>query len=110
MRRHRSARLPEEPLWPTYTPVGEDPARRAAAMRELRSLSNEIADAFAMRDQRMLALASSQSLSRRDMAIACGLNKSRVDQIIVELAKADQERRNAAAHARSGRHAPISAA
>ena len=55
-------------------------------MRELRRLSNAVADAYFARDDKMLALALSESLSRADMARATGLNKSRVDQIIREMA------------------------
>jgi hypothetical protein len=75
-------------------------------MEELRDLSNSIAGAFRARDQRLLALASSGSLSRRDMATATGLNKSRVDQIIREMAEAEQAAKNAAAHETVQRHLP----
>ena len=97
---------PAEELWPTYTPVGEKPAARAALMRELRELSLDVRRAYAARDERLLALATSQSLSRRDMATATGLAKSRVDQIIAERARAHQERINVAAAERTRRHLP----
>jgi hypothetical protein len=73
-------------LEPTSTPAGVDRERQIESMRELRELSNDIAHAYFARDDRMLALALSGSLSRKDMARATGLNKSRVDQIIREMA------------------------
>jgi len=51
-------------------------------MRKLRAMHNEIPLGYQRRDGQMTAWALSNSLSRRDMAIATGLAKSRVDQII----------------------------
>ena len=76
-------------------------------MEELRELSNRIARSFEARDQRLLALALSHGLSRQDMALATGLNKSRVDQIIREMAERDQRLRNDATSANARRHLPI---
>lgn len=75
-------------------------------MRELRLLSNNIRHGYRERDERMLALAHSGTISRRDMARATGLNKSRVDQIIREMAISHQERINLAAAERVARHMP----
>lgn len=85
MRRPRHALLPADELQPSFVPAGENPAVRAGHMGRLRELSNAIADGYRERDELLLALAASQTLSRRDMATACGLAKSRVDQIIAEL-------------------------
>lgn len=97
---------PAEELRPTYVPTGEDPAARATLMRELRELSLDVRRAYAARDERLLALACSQTLSRRDMATATGLAKSRVDQIIAARWQAHQERLNVAAAERVRRHLP----
>lgn len=59
---------------------------QADAMQELRDLQNRIAEAYRLRDDRMSTLALSGRLSRADMASAMGLTKSRVDQIIREVA------------------------
>lgn len=80
--------------------------RQIEAMRELRELHNDVGRSFRARDDRMTALALSGSLSRRDIAEAVGLNKSRVDQILRELAIADQNLKNAAAAERVRRHMP----
>lgn len=106
MRRPRHDLLPDEDLQPTFVPAGEDRELRAAYMRELRALSNAIAESYHARDQLLLRLAASQTLSRRDMATACRLAKSRVDQIISELAQAEQNRRNAVGLERVRRHTP----
>jgi hypothetical protein len=73
-------------------------------MRELRELSNGIVASHYKRDRRMQALANSGSLSRQDMAVAAGLHKSRVDQIIRELTELDQLRRSEEAAERVRRH------
>ena len=52
-------------------------------MRELRQAQNLIADGHAVRDGLMHAWALTNTLSRRDMALATGLAKSRVDQEVV---------------------------
>lgn len=53
-------------------------------MRALRAMHNEIPLGYQRRDGQMTAWALSNSLSREDMAIATGLVKSRVNQIIRE--------------------------
>jgi hypothetical protein len=84
-RRHRHNVLDDD-LEPTWTPPGVDRERQIESMRELRRLSNAVAEAYLARDDKMLAQALSHSLSRRDIARATGLNKSRVDQVIREMA------------------------
>jgi len=96
--------LPDEDLMPTYVPVGESATARAAAMRELHKLSNRIPQTIRERDELLLAYATSQSLSRRDMATACGLTEGRVQQILTELSQRDQRIRNARAAETTGRH------
>ena len=81
--------LPYEGLQPE-SPVRDVPLdRQAEAMRELRAMHNEIPNGFIRRDRQMQAWALSNSLSRQDMAIAVGMHKSRVDQIIRDLTLAD---------------------
>jgi hypothetical protein len=82
MRHPAYQQLPDEVLEPTYTPPGIESAAQRAHLRELRELQNAIPAAQFTRDDRMTALALSGAVSRRDMARACGLNKSRVDQIV----------------------------
>lgn len=108
-RAHRHDHLPDGDLWPGDLLPGIDPADQAAHMRELRALHNRIADGYRARDERMLALASSNALRRRDMGLATGLVESRVNQIIRELAEAYQHRRNVAAAEQVARHMPPAA-
>jgi hypothetical protein len=77
--------LPEEDLRPSRPVPHATVDDQAASMLELRALHNEIPLGYRNRDARMTALAISNSLSREDMAIATGLAKSRVDQIIREV-------------------------
>jgi non-ribosomal peptide synthetase component F len=84
MRRHRHELLPDEDLQPTHPVPHALIEDQAASMRELRALHNEIPLGYQRRDARMTALAISNSVSREDIAIATGLVKSRVDQIIRE--------------------------
>lgn len=74
--------LPDEAIEPTSTPPGAEYAEQLQILRELRALQNAIPAAQLARDQRLVAIARTGTVSRRDMARACGLNKSRVDQII----------------------------
>ena len=84
MRHHRHDLLPDVDLQPTH-PVPHVPTEvQAASMRNLRAIHNEIPLGYQKRDGQMTAWALSNSLSREDMAIATGLAKSRVDQIIRE--------------------------
>jgi hypothetical protein len=81
--RHPAYRtLPDEPIEPTITPPGTTFEEQRDALRQLRVLQNAIPAAQLARDERLAALAHSGTVSRRDMARACGLNKSRIDQII----------------------------
>lgn len=75
-------------------------------MQELRALRNRIADSYRDCDELMLAFATSNALSRHDMAAATGLAESRVNQIVRELAELHQDRRNAAAAELVARHMP----
>jgi len=94
---HRYEVLPEHELIPTRPVPGVPIAVQTAHMHELRKAQNRIADAHAERDGLMHAWALSNTLSRHDMAVAAGLAKSRVDQLIREAAEKDVARRNAAA-------------
>jgi hypothetical protein len=80
--------------------------RQADAMRELRAMHNQIPNGYLKRDRQMQAWALSNSVSRRDMAIATGLVKSRVDQIIRDLTLADNARKAREAVERVRRHLP----
>ncbi len=82
MRHHRHDLLPDEVLLPTNPVPHVSLAAQAASMRRLRAMHNEIPLGYQRRDGQMTAWALSNSLSRADMAIATGLAKSRVDQII----------------------------
>jgi hypothetical protein len=106
-RRNRYA-TPQDELTPTWTPGGTDYDLQVESMRELRELTNHIAQAHWERDERMAALALSNSLSRRDMATAIGCTKSRVDQILRETAEELQRRSGRAAAARVALHMPTS--
>jgi hypothetical protein len=57
------------------------PRNRAKPFAGLRALQNAIPASQKARDARIAALARTGAVSRRDMARACGLNKSRIDQI-----------------------------
>jgi hypothetical protein len=105
-RKRRHDKQPTEVLTPTFSPPGHSFDRQVAYMEELRGLSNQIAERYQARDDLLLALAMSESLSRRDMATACGLNKSRVDQIIKEMAERHEQRQSAMGQARGRRHLP----
>jgi hypothetical protein len=89
MRPHRYEQLPDIDLQPMDPVRGIPLDRQAASMRQLRAAHNRIADSFRERDLLMQAWALSHSLSRHDMAVATGLVKSRVDQIIRDLTLAD---------------------
>ena len=105
-KRHRYNALPDEDLTPTR-PIRDVPiAVQRDHMRELRESQNQIVNAHAIRDSLMLAWALSNTLSRHDMALATGLAKSRVDQLIREAAERDITRRNAEAAERVRRHMP----
>lgn len=82
MRHHRHDVLPEEDLQPTQPVPHVALDVQASSMRKLRAMHNEIPLGYQKRDGQMTAWAISNSLSRVDMAIATGLAKSRVDQIV----------------------------
>jgi hypothetical protein len=104
-RPHRHATIDED-LLPSWTTSSHDYARQVESMREIRELANNVAGAYHRRDELFHALALSNSLSRQDMARAAGLNKTRVDQIIREMAEEDQRRKNVEAQERVRRHMP----
>jgi hypothetical protein len=105
--RHPATRtLPDEPIEPTYTPLGMTVEVQREILCELRQLQNAIPAAQLQRDDRLTSLALSGTVTRKDMARACGLNKSRIDQIIAAHAHRIQAIRNAAAEARMRRHMP----
>jgi DNA-directed RNA polymerase specialized sigma subunit len=76
------ALLPEEDLAPTYSRPGVLVEEQEVQLQRLRQLQNAIPAAQRERDQLIVRLAREGVLSRRDMARACGLCKSRVDQIL----------------------------
>ncbi len=78
--------------------------RQAKLMRELRESQNRVASAYRERDELMVAWSLSDSLSRPDMARACGLAKSRVDQIIRDTFLQDQASRSSSRRAAVARH------
>jgi len=109
MRPHRYDLLSDEHLQPTDPVPGVPLERQVEAMHELRAMHNQIPNGYLKRDRQMQAWALSNSLSRRDMAIATGLVKSRVDQIIRDLTLADQARKSREAVERVRRHLPAGA-
>jgi hypothetical protein len=104
--RHSVRLLPDEPIEPTHTPAGITIDAQREILLELRGLQNAIPAAQFARDDRLTALAMSGSVSRRDMAAACGLNKSRVDQIIASHSQRLQDDTNAILLDRVRRHLP----
>jgi len=103
---HRYNELPNEKLTPTR-PIPGLPIRvQEDHMTELRDAQNQIPAGHAVRDGLMQAWSLSNTLSRHDMALATGLAKSRVDQLIREATERDIVRRNKAARERVARHMP----
>lgn len=102
--RRRPSLLPAESIEPTHTPPDTAVEDQRQILRELRALQNAIPMAQMARDDRLMALSLSGAVSRRDMAAACGLNKSRIDQIIAEHAVRLQADEDAAAAERVRRH------
>lgn len=103
--RHPATRtLPDKPIEPTHTPSNTTVEAQRELLSELRQLQNAIPAAQLKRDDRLTALALSGTVTRKDMARACGLNKSRIDQIIAAHTRRIQVDRNAAAKARMRRH------
>jgi hypothetical protein len=101
---HRYTSLPDEKLTPIRPIPGVSIEAQENHMRELRQAQNQIVDGHAVRDGLMQAWALSNALSRHDMAVAAGLVKSRVDQLIRDATEHDIARRNAAAAERTARH------
>lgn len=98
--------LPDEDLRPTRTPLGVDPQEQARSLRELRGLENAGRAARWQRDDRLVALALSNSVSRTDMARAIGVSRSRIDQLIAAHHQQLQEARADAAREQVARHLP----
>jgi hypothetical protein len=98
--------LPVEDLQPNNPVHGVPIEVQAESMRKLRAMHNEIPNSTIHRDRQMQAWALSNSLSRHDMAVAVGLVKSRVDQIIRDLTLLDQARKAREAYERLRRHMP----
>jgi hypothetical protein len=73
-------------------------------MRRLRAPHNRAALGYRERDDLMTAWSLSNSLSRHDMAVATGLVKSRVDQIIRETLELERSRSARACADRVARH------
>jgi hypothetical protein len=106
MRPRRHQLLPDIDLAPT-NPVRDVPLEsQTEAMRELRAAHNRAALGYRERDGLMTAWALSSSLSRQDMAIATGLAKSRVDQIIRETYEHERALTARACAERVARHTP----
>lgn len=93
-------------LQPTQPVPGVDVELQAQSMRKLRELHNEIPNGYIKRDRQVQAWALSNSLSRQDMAVAIGVHKTRVDQIVRELTLLDQERKAREIIDRMRRHMP----
>lgn len=74
--------LPDEDLMPTYSRPGVAIEEQQAQLQRLRELQNAIPRAQRERDELIVQLGRERLLSRRDIANACGLCKSRVDQIL----------------------------
>lgn len=104
---HRYQALPDDELTPAHPVPGVSIEVQKDHMRELRNAQNRIADSHAIRDSLMQAWALSNTLSRDDMALATGLHKSRVDQLIREATERDIARLNEAARERVARHMRI---
>lgn len=105
-KKHRHHRLPLEGLVPTRPVPGVPIEVQVDHMRELRGTQNDIAGGYERRDRLMQAWALSNTLSREDMAVATGLAKSRVDQLIREATERDATARNASLTERTARHIP----
>jgi hypothetical protein len=103
---HRYRELPQVPLRPQKPVPDVSITVQSEHMRELRRLQNNIAQDYWSRDDRMAAFALSNTLSREDMAVATGLAKSRVDQILREVAARYADHRRNAGAERTARHAP----
>jgi hypothetical protein len=82
----RDRRLPDdEALRATHVALGTTQEIATKQMIRLRALHNAVADAYTARDEFIYERAVNRDLSRPDMAMACGVNKSRIDQIIDQM-------------------------
>jgi hypothetical protein len=82
---HRHHLLPDVDLAP-LRPLAHVPgAEQAERMHQLRAAQNRVAAAYIERDRLIASWARADRLSRHDMAVATGLAKTRIDQIIREL-------------------------
>ncbi len=104
MKPHRHRLLPEDDLAPQSPVPDVSRDSQAEKMRELRAAQNRAVHGYRERDGLMLAWATSNTLSRADMAVAVGLAKSRVDQIIREGHEAEAARAAAPGVERARRH------
>lgn len=78
--------MPEdEALEAKHVALGTTKEIATQQMHQLRALHNAVADAYTARDEFIYQRAVKHDLSRPDMAIACGMNKSRIDQIIEQM-------------------------
>ena len=93
----RDRRVPMDvELRPTSKKRGVDDELGAEHMRRLRALHNAVADAYTARDMLIYELGTSPGgLTRQDMATACGMNKSRIDQIIEQIQQKVEASRSA---------------
>lgn len=89
---------------PTHTPPGVKPKDQVRFMMELNGAASSISSTYQRRNDLIHALSLSGTLSRRDMARATGLNKSRIDQIIRSEFEAKREVEIEEAKSRVARH------
>lgn len=80
----RYSKLDEDDIFVPAEKEGFEPDFQAALTRELRSLTNRIADDYELRDSRIQEIAGSGALSRRDIGRSTGMAESRVNQIARE--------------------------
>jgi hypothetical protein len=74
---------------------------------ELRALAAKGPAAKQERDDLMVAWATSNTLSREDMAAATGLSRAEVDEVIRSTVERDQANTQRALHERAARHTAI---
>ncbi|HEY1833400.1 MAG TPA: hypothetical protein VGG08_03105 [Solirubrobacteraceae bacterium] len=86
---HRHHLLHEAELAPIRPLAHISADEQAERMRVLRAAQNQVATAYIERDRLIATWARNNQLSRHDMAVATGLAKTRIDQIIRELGTED---------------------
>lgn len=84
----RYLKLDENEVFAPVERDGVDVDLQEELMRELRRLTNGIADGFERRDSRIHEIAGSGVLSRREIGHATGMAESRVNQIVRERERA----------------------